>query len=145
MKADAQKEIIKTIKEFLLEQQDVAFAYLFGSFVRGGRYLDIDLGLYLEPSADLIRIGSLQAALDTLTDNKADLVILNEVLDKKPVLGYQVITQGLLLFSRNDAFHLNFKRRVLGRYFDTARLRQKMDQAFANRVKSDRFGLRNYE
>lgn len=83
--AEKKKAIQTKITDYLSKQQDIMFAYLFGSFVDQDRYRDIDVSIYLDPYPDLIRLGSLQAALDKLLKGrKVDLVLLNDVPKKNP-------------------------------------------------------------
>lgn len=144
--AEKKKAIQTKITDYLSKQQDIMFAYLFGSFVDQDKYRDIDIGIYLDPSPDLIRLGSLQAALDKLLKGtKADLVLLNGVPQEKPTLGFQVINRGKLLLNKNRSLQNDFKNRTVDHYFDTAYLRKEMKQAFSDRVKTGKFAHRNYE
>lgn len=144
--AEKRKAIQVKITDYLSKQQDVMFAYLFGSFVDQDRYRDIDVGIYLDPYPDLIRLGSLQAALDKLLKGRnVDLVLLNDVPQKKPTLGFQVVNRGKLLLNNNRSLHNDFKNRTVFHYFDTAYLRDKMEKVFSERVKAGKFADRNYE
>jgi|SRR5699024_1610441 len=153
MEVTEKKKAIQTkITDYLSKQQDIMFAYLFGSFVDKERYRDVDVGIYMDSYPDLIRLGSLQAGLDKLLKGiKVDLVLLNKVPQKNPTLGFQVINRGNLLLNKNRRLHINknrrlhndFKNRTVFHYFDTAHLRKKMEQAFSDRVRTGKFAVRN--
>lgn len=141
------KNITIKVRDYLSQQQDVVFAYLFGSFASRERYRDIDVGIYMDPYPDLIRLGNIKVALDKLLKVKAevDLVLLNGIPKENPTFGFQVIRSGNLLVNKDITFHKDYKNRILCHYFDTAYIRDKMDQAFSDRVKGGKFALRNYE
>src|SRR5690625_5069645 len=144
MKAARKKNIQTKITDYLSKQQDIMFAYLFGSFVDKERYRDVDVGIYIDPYPDLICLGSLQAGLDKLLKGvKVGLVLLNEVSQKKPTLGFQVINRGNLLLNENRILLEDFKNRTVFHYFDTAHLRNKMEQSFSNRMRTGKFAVRN--
>lgn len=42
------QEIIEKIKHSLLEEKDVIFAYVFGSFLSAPSFRDVDIGIYVE-------------------------------------------------------------------------------------------------
>lgn len=139
------KKIRSQIRDYLSQQDDVIFVYLFGSFVGQGRYRDIDIGVYMDHSVDLVRLGHIKAGLDKQITPKVDLVLLNDIPDKKPAFGFQVITEGELLINKDISVLRNFQERMLHHYFDTAYLRKKMDKAFDERVATGKFALRDYE
>ncbi len=140
------KENIKhTLKQYLLQQGEVMFAYLFGSFVQGKQYRDIDIAIYTESKPELIRLGIIQAELSQRTRVDTDLTCLNNLPAKNPSLAYDIVTHGMLLFSKNSEKHTSYKKKALMYYFDTAPLRKDIEQAFSNRLASDKFGARNYE
>jgi|SRR5690625_4347986 len=145
MEVTEKKKAIQTkITDYLSKQQDIMFAYLFGSFVDKERYRDVDVGIYMDSYPDLIRLGSLQAGLDKLLKGiKVDLVLLNKVPQKNPTLGFQVINRGNLLLNKNRNLHEDFKNRTVFHYFDTAHLRNKMEQSFSNRMRTGKFAVRN--
>ena len=106
-------------------------AYLFGSALQGkfGKDHDIDIGLFLSPeryaSLDEGRPYGYKAEMivelmNLLKYNLIDPVILNECT---PVLAYQVIHHGVLLFSRSEKTRIEFELSSLRRHADTKHLR----------------------
>ena len=141
----SKENIYIAIQRYLERQEDVVFAYLFGSFVNREAYRDIDIGIYMEPYPALVRLGKMQATLEEQLKAEVDLVLLNNIPDKKPSFGFEVVSKGELVINKNAGLHESYKRRVLFHYFDTAYLRKQTEQAFSKRMKSGKFARRNYE
>lgn len=140
------KESIRTLLEdYFSKREDVGFVCLFGSFVSSERFRDIDIGVFFNPVPDLIRFGSMQSEVHQLVGYKVDLVILNDLYKKKPDFAYQIVTDGELLMSNDRDGYVQYKSKAWGYYFDTAYLREKVNAAFSRRMKSSKFGSRNYE
>lgn len=108
------KEIIKKIKEVLADRHDIAFSYLFGSFLREDKFNDIDIAIYLsdgltnpyEVTSD-IKI-SLSKAID-LSPDIFDIVLINfllnsDRLDSLLILGE--IFDGLLIKDENPSLRI---------------------------------------
>lgn len=112
-------------------KDEVLLAYLFGSALQGkfGKDHDIDIGLFLNPekyaSLDEGNPYGYQAEMivelmNLLKYDLIDLVILNKCT---PVLAYQVIHHGVLLFSRSEKTRIDFELSSLKRHADTKHLR----------------------
>lgn|GEM_PF-1771654 len=54
----APEEIRSWLREFLAARGEVDWAYLFGSFLDGTDYHDIDVGLYLRPHSRMTRFSN---------------------------------------------------------------------------------------
>lgn len=132
------------ISDYLSQQEEIVFVYLFGSFVNDGPFRDIDTAVYTAGKPGLIKFGTMQTELSGRAGREVELVPLNSLPDKKPALAYNVVTAGKLLFTHDPELHTAYKRKALLYYFDTARLREQVDRAFEKRLESDRFGQRDY-
>lgn len=126
---------LETIREVLtkslLPRQEIVLAYLFGSSLRGmvgGRH-DIDVAIFLTPRAfeALQRSPSYKYEAELIAElvhllkqNRVDLVILNRAT---PLLAYEVIHKGDLLFSRSENQRIEFEVSSLKRHSDTKHLR----------------------
>lgn len=139
------KNIRPAIREYLMQQEEVVFAWLFGSFVNNKTWRDIDVAIYTRNKPELIRLGTMQTELSGLTGHEVDLIHLNNLAKKNPAFAYEIVTRGELLFSDDPQLHRQYKQNVLLYYFDTAYLRERVDQAFTGRLESKKFGQRNYE
>lgn len=104
--------------------QGIEAIYLFGSVAEGqaGPLSDLDVGVLLaEPAA---RSYSMDRRLTLIADvghacrrPDVDVVILNEAT---PLLAYEVVGQGLLLFERDRDQRVAFEARAAGQYLDFA-------------------------
>ncbi len=133
-----------TIKRALSERNDVIFAYVFGSFVKSDQFRDIDIAVFTRIEPDLLQIGELQAKLEAETKMAVDLTELNGLFKKSPLFAFKIVTEGELLLNNNVQQHDDYKTKVLLRYYDTAPLREKMNNAFKKRLEKGKFGERNY-
>jgi len=124
-------ELKEKLVTFFRTKDEVLLAYLFGSCLQEkfGRNHDIDLALFLEPgsyrSLDENKPFGYQAEMvvelmNLLKYDLIDLVILNNCT---PVLAYQVIHHGMLLFSRSAKTRIQFEIFSLKRHADTKHLR----------------------
>jgi len=144
IKLEQAVEIVSGLKEI------VAF-YLFGSYAMGRPtpLSDIDLAVLFDCSVDknmfftkkLQLMGDLSTILGT---DGIDLVILNEA---PPGLGYRVIKDGRLLYSKDEDKDqlVAFKVRALDRYFDFQPVQKVFSEGLARRIKEGSFGGRSGE
>ena len=145
MEGEEKSKIRQQITDFFAPKDEVIFVYLFGSVVTKETFRDIDIAIYMDSSPDLIRQGKLQTAVDHLIEYKVDLVILNKLPNKNPAFAHKIVTKGELLLNKNPTVHTEYKSNVLQYYFDTAYLRNQFEDAFIQRMKTGKFGERNYE
>ncbi|NGP88337.1 type VII toxin-antitoxin system MntA family adenylyltransferase antitoxin [Fodinibius halophilus] len=144
MKTGTKKEIQKVLRDFFSDKEQVIFVYLFGSIVDKKVFRDIDVAVYMKDIPDIISQGKLQAQLDNLLDKNVDLVLLNRLPTKNPAFAYEIMTKGELLQNKDQSIHTKYKSRVFSYYFDTAYLREQFEDAFKMRMKTQKFGERNY-
>jgi len=113
-------KFLEMIKEVIERDQEVLFAYLYGSFVYadllGG---DIDLAVYLK-SADIKTYVRKEEELTynitiKLHAGKIDLRILNVL---PLLLQYNILKEGILLFVRDERERVDFETRVMERFFE---------------------------
>ena len=92
----ADETIIQHLRQLLEERPEISFAYLYGSFLSGLAYNDIDVALYLEPlpadpfdyemniSVELTR--ALRQTVDVHLLNQAPLSFQHQVLQGELLL-----------------------------------------------------------
>jgi uncharacterized protein len=125
------EELKKELADFFSVKEEVVLAYLFGSCLQRtfGKEQDIDIALLLDSnfyeSMDKGKSYGYQAEtivelMNLLKYNPIDLVILNQCT---PVLAYQVIHHGVLLFARSEESRIHFEVSSLKRHADTKHLR----------------------
>jgi predicted nucleotidyltransferase len=141
-----EKELIDKISNELQTFYFVGFAIVFGSVGEGRatNISDVDIGVYVKEDVPLTSLGLLSARCETVSGRKVDLVILNNLYKKKPVLAYEIAAKGYLLFSRDRNDYVEFKKNTFLYYLDTMPLRNEVDKSFMKRLNSGKFGKRNY-
>ncbi len=138
--------IQELISKELQRYDFIIFAFLFGSYAEGRAtdISDIDVGIYTDKVLSLTDIGMITAHLEKMARKKTDLLILNDLYKKKPVLSFEVISKGNLIFCKDPTKLTEFKKNVFLYYADSQPLRDMIDMTFRKRLKSGRFGERNY-
>lgn len=78
---EAKEEVVDKIRRVLEGEGAVSFAYLFGSFLEGGPFRDVDVGVYLGVETDPIEAAvyaeELSAKLSREVGLPVDVVVLN--------------------------------------------------------------------
>ena len=120
---------IEKIKSSLLKlapdifgERPVLFAYLYGSYATGSvhPFSDLDIGVYGEKISAGQRLG-LELSLALAIDEKLGSGVPSDVrvINNLPVmLAGKIITEGVLLFSKNDIIRVEFETVVRKVYFD---------------------------
>src|SRR4030042_1663673 len=112
--------LINILKEMLEKDEDVLFAYLYGSHAYGFAYLeiDVDIALYLKPSGRKgfiekeKKLTSIMVA--ELHNDKTDLKILNV----SPILlRYEILKKSISVLIRDEAEKVDFDTRVMNGFF----------------------------
>lgn len=103
-------ELRAKLTDYFKGREDVAFAYLFGSVIKGTTHLDsdVDIGVYFIPKTPALEYESkseypgeseIWSAVEKITKRETDLVVLNRAA---ATVFFSVLNQGVKLFSRND-------------------------------------------
>ncbi len=103
------QEIIRKIKQAILSEKDVVFAFAFGSFLDAPSFRDIDIGIYIKdykksPEAvfdDELKFSKMAADACGLSFNAIEIKILN--FAPGGFLG-NIFARGQLLFCRDEKF-----------------------------------------
>lgn len=134
------------IKNFLMSEENVVFALIFGSTVTGhaNQLSDLDIGIYLKNKIDLPEIGRIISEIEKITHQKIDLVELNDLYNKNPLLAFEIVSNSELLFSRNSEVLIHFKKRAILHFLDTQRLRETFRNTMRKRIAEGKFGRLNY-
>ncbi|MBI2577749.1 MAG: nucleotidyltransferase domain-containing protein [Candidatus Wildermuthbacteria bacterium] len=119
-----QEKSIENLKEniakVLEEEEEVLFAYIFGSFVRGDAIgsSDIDIAVFLSPESHATFFEKRLELMEKLTRGlrrDADVIILNT---SSPFLRYAVLKEGILTVNQDSKARLEFELRTMNEYFD---------------------------
>ena len=114
--------LTSNISKFLSEEENVFFAYLYGSFLEERPFKDVDVSAYVDPGMfrnpdHIFDYGiSLAAKIDlAISGVTVDLRLLNAA----PIpFRFNVITTGKVLFSRSEKERIDFEVRTRSLYFD---------------------------
>jgi hypothetical protein len=113
--------VIKILQEVFEKNEEVQFAYLYGSAAMRAQTpgSDIDVAVYLKPMVikDFMRTEEeLTFALITrLHNDRVDLRALNVL---PFLMQYRVLRDGILIFSRNELERVDFETQVMIRFFE---------------------------
>ena len=130
----------------LVKYDFIVFALLFGSFAenRAMRISDIDIGIYTNRTVSLPEIGTIVTRIEKIANTKVDIIILNNLYKKKPVLAFEIVSKGRLILCHDQEKFIGFKKDTFLYYLDTAPLRHTVDESFRKRLSEKRLGERNY-
>ena len=109
--------VADTLRSHLQSERDLAFAYLFGSFVGEPAFRDIDVGVSfidLSPEAANLRARCLEAQLAPLLAYPLDVVVLNG----RPVTFRFHVYRGQLLVVRDERQLESELEETMRIYFD---------------------------
>ena len=134
---------LKTELKTLFQEYSVILAYLFGSQATGKVHgeSDIDIAVLLGEGSPNDRLAIQLKLLEGLSrvcrSDRVDLVILNEA---PPLLAYEVLRNGIQLYSIDDNARVEFQVRTLRTFEDTAPLRKALADAMEERARTGMFG-----
>lgn len=132
-----QEPIIAQLRQAMpgiCETQPVQLAYVYGSMVTGltTPFSDVDIALITtEPLAPLARLRLMQRVQTRLYDDyglvNVDVRIVN---DAPLVLRGRVVTDGVLLYARDEQARIDFETTTRMRYFDYLPIHKRLQKAF---------------
>jgi len=99
----------------------ILFAYLFGSQATGSanKRSDWDIGVYFSKSPDDISrwcVFELESEFSQNVQAEVQVITLNRLTS--PLLGFQIINEGILLIQRDEDERIKFEHKVLRQYHD---------------------------
>jgi len=133
----------KKITELLKSNQNIKFAYIFGSFAKEeSRYgSDLDIAVLFKQEPDLLSIGQLIVELEEVVDFNVDLISLNNLFDKNPKLAYSVIADGILLFSTDHKLLSQYKTKTYLKYLDFKPVIDLFTSKLNDRISNKKFAV----
>jgi hypothetical protein len=139
-----QLNILRPQLENLFKPRPVRLAYLFGSRAAGAVHAesDIDIAVLLDDSLSpderfSKRLSFTGDLSQVFNDDQVDVVVLK---DASPLLAYEVLRGGILLYCSDEEERIGFQVRTLLIYEDTAPLRDLLAEAMTARVQAGEFG-----
>ncbi len=139
-------QLRESLRQALAKYDYIEFALLFGSTAEGRALAmsDVDVGIYITGELSLLELGQLTADLERSVKRSVDVVILNEIPRKNPVLAFDVVSRGKRIFCHNEKLYTTFKTEAFLAFFDTAPLRAMFNQALRQRLAAGTFGKRDH-
>lgn len=134
---------VQVLRDRLAEDEEVEFAYLFGSVV-GGRLRgesDLDLAVHLPEDRTRKRRLEHALALEGELEREAGMPVQVTVLNDAPLeLRHGVLARGILLHVRDDAARRRFFVETGRHYYDMAPAREIFRRYQARRIREGTFG-----
>lgn len=140
------KDEITKVEEFLSSKDFIVLALLFGSFAaeKATDISDVDLGIYVERDISILEYGDLVSQLQSLIGRRVDLIILNDLYEENPRFAYEILSQGMLLFTKSENLWADYKRKVFLYYFDIEPMLKMINKSFSMRIEEGKIGQRNF-
>ncbi len=132
----------RALTAILQSYEDIDFAVLFGSAATGTLLpmSDVDVGIYVTRDLPLEELGVLISRLEKAVGRSVDVVVVNDLPRTSPLLAFESVVKGRLLFARDMNRYVEFKTRCMLAYMDTEPLRRMVDEAFRRRVATGHIG-----
>ena len=120
------KEIIQIIRKKLSQKKEIIFAYIYGSFVEGASFRDIDVAIYVNPLMikDFLDY-SIKLSFELERTIPAYVFDVRVINNTNFNFIYHVI-QGRLIIDKNELLRINFISYNLRRYFDYLPVRKRL-------------------
>lgn len=132
---------IDEVKKFIEKQDQIRFAYLFGSHARGGEgpLSDVDIAVYLDEKLNeserfdlrLRLIGDISAILGIREPDKLDVIVIN---DAPLNLNQEIIKNGKILVIKDFEKMVEVESRILSKYLDRIYYERRGLNEFLDRV-----------
>ena len=115
--AAERERVVHVLTTALETEPELEFAWLHGSFLGGGGFHDVDVGVHLNAAADVRsqRALDLGLRLDRDIGFPVDVRVLN---DAPVTFLFHVFREGRLLLSRNDERLADLMERTVREYLD---------------------------
>jgi len=133
------KFIENKIIEYLDKKEEILFAYIFGSFINKDDYHDIDVAVYLNENFDKNDTKKFPygyesymiSELNLLTRKNIDFIVMNNA---NIIIQKKIITQGKLIFSKDERKRINYENYIRKIYIDTEVLRKIKRYYLSNKI-----------
>jgi len=111
------KDIQNVAGRVFVDHPEVSVAYVFGSFLKGKKFNDIDVGLLLEEDfhPDALYEARLAGQFEKELGDSFDVRILN---NRALRFLFYILKDARLIFVRDESHRIRFEQRVLTQYMD---------------------------
>ena len=113
------KKVIKeAIREVLRKHEEISFAYLHGSFIKGDAFHDIDVAVYLERMPVSVLEYELQMETELIMAVGRYIIDVRVLNTATLSFKYNVIKDGIILLVKNDDKRADFQETTIAAYLD---------------------------
>ena len=125
------QELIRRLAEGIQSHKEVAFAYLYGTFIEDIPFHDVDVGIYLSGTGEADG-GVFAVELASQLTRSLKLEVDVRVLNFAPVSFVYHVVCGQVLFERSPEDRIQFVEKAVHHYLDVKPLLYRaMKEAFA--------------
>ena len=118
-KKEDKDELTRQLKEILIKEKSILFAYLHGSFLSKEEFNDVDIALYLdEKAANEIEPVDFELSLSLKIEKSLKVPVDIKLLNYAPLSFRYQATRGYLLVNRLDSEREEFLCKTWNDYFD---------------------------
>lgn len=131
------ENILKAIKETVSCISEIELAYIYGSFLEGDEFHDIDIALLVSSEKSNVRELRFALRMGTAIEKaiKPRFEVDVRILNSSPIgFQYQVIKKGKLIFCRSEVTRINYEADVLSEYLDYKEVSDWLDKEFLSRI-----------
>lgn len=128
---------IKQKIESILKKYPITFGYLFGSQAKqySGPLSDLDLAVFFDtattPQERKELRFKIEEAISKALKCSVDVIPLN---DAQPLLEKEVVYEGNLIYSQNEAQRTHYEAQAISRWLDWKYHQNKLNQAIINKM-----------
>lgn len=137
----ASRGVDEALRRFLATQEDVRFAYLFGSQARGTAHeaSDVDVAVrFASPQGDLVRASLLAEGIASALRLPPDRIDVRDLDDGTPQFRFFVLRDGRCVHERDHAERIAFETRTMKDYWDLRPMLEAHGQALRERLRRAR-------
>jgi predicted nucleotidyltransferase len=127
--------MLSKIRKILKKEKQIAFAYLFGSYLKNPEYSnDIDIAIFVKNKPKLGYELELSLKIEKEIKKSVEIIVLN---DKPLLIISEVLRNGKLIFSRDEKSRVKFETENLSNILSFNELMKEFD-----RMRFERYGIR---
>lgn len=114
-----EKEVLTgKVSDILKAKQNILFAYIFGSFISGDSFKDIDVGIFI--SGEKLKSPlNLELQMEGELEDAIHLPVDVRIINKAPLsFIYNILKGGKVILDNNRSLRADFEGLVYKKYFD---------------------------
>ncbi len=117
-------KLAEKIASSLGAKERVVFAYIFGSFLTGRAFQDIDIGIYISNPSDVPPL-KLELEFEAFLENEVRLPVDVRIINRAPVsFAYNVLKGGRVVVDKDKDLRADFEGLIYKKYSDLRHLRR---------------------